>query len=213
MLTCFGAIEGPRQVRKTNHRLIDVLAITVCAVLTHAESFEDVALYGRLKEKWLRKFRELPNGIPSHDTFRREFMLIDAGRFEDCFLAWTRTVFTPPDDAAVRQIAIDGKAMRRSFDRRSGRSPLPVVSAFATHSGMTLAQRVVADKSGEAEVLLPFWKGWSWLARLSHLMRFMAERPLQTALSRKARIDPSYRGGEHHKPKQRLRWRPWKNKV
>ena len=70
------------------------------------------------KEKWLRRFLELPNGIPSHDRFRRVFMLIDAARFEACFLAWTRRVFSPPEQETLRQIAVDGKTMRRSFDRR-----------------------------------------------------------------------------------------------
>ena len=93
LLTSFGAIEEPRQVGKVDHLLIDVLAITVCAVLAHAETFEDIALYGKHKEKWLRHFLELPNGIPSHDTFRRVFMLVEAERFEACFVAWTRAVF------------------------------------------------------------------------------------------------------------------------
>ena len=78
LLTSFGAIEEPRQVGKVDHLLIDVLAITVCAVLAHAETFEDIAHYGKHKENWLRQFLELPNGIPSHDTFRRVFLLGEA---------------------------------------------------------------------------------------------------------------------------------------
>ncbi|MTH94675.1 transposase family protein [Roseibium sp. RKSG952] len=73
LLDSFSEIEDPRQGHKTEHLLVDILAITVCAILTHADSFEDIALYGRLKEDWLRRFLELPNGIPSHDTFRRVF--------------------------------------------------------------------------------------------------------------------------------------------
>ncbi len=80
LLTCFGEVEEPRQAGKALHCLEDVLAITVCAVLTHAESFEDIELYGHHKEKWLRQFLTLPTGIPSHDTFRRVFMLINAHR-------------------------------------------------------------------------------------------------------------------------------------
>ncbi len=159
LLRSFGAIEEPRQESKVDHLLIDILAITVCAVLAHAETFEDIELYGKHKEKWLRQFLQLPNGIPSHDTFRRVFMLIDAEHFEACFLSWTRAVFVPPEEDALRQIAVDGKSMRRSFDRRRGTSALHAVSAFATQSGVTLAQRVVAEKSGEAEVLLPLLRG------------------------------------------------------
>ncbi len=86
LLTCLGGIDEPRQAGKVEHRLIDVLAITVCAVLAQAESFEDIELYGRQKEKWLRRFLDLPNGTPSHDTFRRVFMLVKAEQFETCFL-------------------------------------------------------------------------------------------------------------------------------
>ena len=85
LLTSFGGIEDARQEGKVDHLLIDVLAITVCAVLAHAETFEDIALYGKHKEKWLRRFLDLPNGIPSHDTFRRVFMLVEAERFEASF--------------------------------------------------------------------------------------------------------------------------------
>ena len=80
LITEFGAIEDPRDPCRVEHRLIDILAIAVCAVLGHAESFEDLADYGRCKHAWLERFLALPNGIPSHDTFRRVFMLIDPDR-------------------------------------------------------------------------------------------------------------------------------------
>jgi predicted transposase YbfD/YdcC len=148
----FEAIEDPRCDWKVEHRLVDILVIAVCAVVGEAESFEDIALYGRCKQDWLRGFLELPNGIPSHDTFRRVLTLIDAERFERCFLGWVRSVFRP-DAAAPRQIAIDGKTVRRSFDRQDGRSPLHLVSAFATEHGLVLAQRAAEAKKGELSVL------------------------------------------------------------
>jgi hypothetical protein len=80
------AIEDPRCEWKVGHRLLDILTIAVCAVLGEAESFEDIALYGRCKEAWLRGFLALPNGIPSHDTFRRVLMLVDPDAFERSFL-------------------------------------------------------------------------------------------------------------------------------
>ena len=153
LLECLGNVEDPREPAKVEHRLIDVLAIAVCAVLANAESFEDIALYGRSKRAWLDRFLELANGIPSHDTFRRVLTLIDPGEFERGFLAWTRQAFVTGDDEAPPQIAVDGKAVRRSFDRRRGRTPLHLVSAFATTSGLVLAQRRTADKGGEAAVL------------------------------------------------------------
>ena len=158
LLECLGAVDDPRETGKVEHRLIDVLAIAVCAVLANAESFEDIALYGRSKRAWLSRFLELRGGIPSHDTFRRVLMLIDPQQFERGFLAWTRQAFDPgsedgADGDAPVQIAVDGKTVRRSFDRRRGRTPLHLVSAFATRSGLVLAQRRVADKGGEIGVL------------------------------------------------------------
>lgn len=182
LLTCFGSIEEPRQTGKVEHELIDVLAITVCAVLAHAETFEDIALYGTHKEKWLRQFLQLPNGVPSHDTFRRVFMLINAERFERCFLAWTRAAFTLPEKDVLHQIAVDGKTMRRSFDRRKGTSPLHVVSAFATQTGLTLAQRVIAEKSGEADALLPLLEGLDLSGALISLDALYARKPLANSI-------------------------------
>ena len=135
------AIEDPRCGWKVEHRLIDVLVIAVCAVLGEAESFEDIALYGRRKRDWLGTFLELPDGIPSHDTFRRVLMLVDPDAFERSFLGWVRAAFRPDADAP-RQVAIDGKTVRRSFDRKRDRSPLHLVSAYATEGGLVLAQRV-----------------------------------------------------------------------
>ena len=146
------SIEDPRCRWKIEHRLLDILVIAVCAVLGEAETFEDIALYGRCKEAWLRGFLALPNGIPSHDTFRRVFMLVDPDAFERCFLGWVRAVFRP-GEGAPRQVAIDGKTVRRSFDRKHGRSPLHLVSAYATEGGIVLAQRATEGKGGELAVL------------------------------------------------------------
>jgi predicted transposase YbfD/YdcC len=148
----FASIQDPRCEWRVEHRLVDILVIAVCAVLGEAESFEDIALYGRCKQEWLQRFLELPNGIPSHDTFRRVLMLVDPEAFERCFLGWVRAVFRSDEDAP-RQIAIDGKTVRGSFDRKHGRSPLHLVSAYATERGLVLAQRAAEEKKGELTVL------------------------------------------------------------
>jgi predicted transposase YbfD/YdcC len=147
----FEAIEDPRDPCKVEHRLIDILVIAVCAVIGAAESFEDVADYGRCKEAWLRRFLALPNGIPSHDTFRRVFMLIDPDRFERVFLAWVRSVFAPggSEPGQPRQVAVDGKTLRHSRDRDKGRHPLQLVSAYATGHGVMLGQAAVPPGAGE----------------------------------------------------------------
>src|SRR6187397_594358 len=152
LISKFAQIEDPRCDWRVEHKLLDILVIAVCAVIGEAESFEDIALYGRCKRDWLGRFLELPGGIPSHDTFRRVLMLIDPERFERCFLDWVRSVFRP-DAGAPRQIAIDGKTVRRSFDRQNGRSPLHLVSAFAVEHGLVLAQRATDAKRGELTVL------------------------------------------------------------
>src|SRR4051795_11140105 len=153
LITELASIEDPRCAWKVEHRLLDILVIAVCAVLGEAESFEDIALYGRCKRQWLEGFLSLPNGIPSHDTFRRVLMLIDPATFERCFLAWVRAVFRPEEEGAPHQVAIDGKTVRRSFDLRKGRSPLHLVSAYATEGGIVLAQRATETKGGELAVL------------------------------------------------------------
>jgi predicted transposase YbfD/YdcC len=152
LITEFAQLEDPRCDWLVEHKLIDILVIAVCAVIGEAESFEDIALYGRCKRGWLEQFLALPNGIPSHDTFRRVLMLVDPDHFERCFLDWVRSVFRP-DEAAPRQIAIDGKTARRSFDRRNGRSPLHLVSAFAVEHGLVLAQAATDAKRSELTVL------------------------------------------------------------
>jgi len=141
-----GVVEDPRCQGKIEHRLIDILVIAVCAVIACAESWDDIALYGRSKLGWLRTFLELPNGIPSHDTFRRVFMLIDPDAFERGFAAWVGSLV---DGFEREVVAIDGKTLRRSFDRGRERSPLHLVSAWASEQGLVLGQRRVHEASNE----------------------------------------------------------------
>jgi predicted transposase YbfD/YdcC len=142
----FSALEDPRCGGKVEHRLIDILIIAVCAVIAGAESWEDIALYGRSKIGWLGTFLALPNGIPAHDTFRRVFMLIDTACFEACFEAWARSFGATLDREVV---AIDGKTIRGSFDRGREQEALHVVSAWASERKLILGQRQVSDKSNE----------------------------------------------------------------
>jgi predicted transposase YbfD/YdcC len=152
LAACFAGLADPRETSRCDHQLVDILAIAVCAVVACAESWEDIELYGRSKQAWLGTFLALPNGIPSHDTFRRVLMLVDPDAFERCFLGWVREAFRPGEDGP-RQVAIDGKTVRRSFDLRKGRSPLHLVSAYATEGGIVLAQRATESKGGELAVL------------------------------------------------------------
>ena len=102
----FSLLTDPRIVLKTGHKLIDIVAITVCAVLAGADDWVEIATYARGKEDWFRTFLELPNGIPSHDTFGRVFARIEPEEFGKCLGSWIRDVF-PFTDTDI--IAIDGK--------------------------------------------------------------------------------------------------------
>lgn len=146
----FGQLDDPRVVGRTRHRLIDILVIAVCATICNADTWVDVAAYGRAKEAWLRTFLELPNGIPSHDTFGRVFAMIDPEQFQACFLAWIRAV------AAATQgeiIAVDGKTARRSHDRAAGQTGLHMISAWATEHHLVLGQRALSGKQNELSEL------------------------------------------------------------
>jgi predicted transposase YbfD/YdcC len=145
----FSELDDPRCPAKVEHRLIDILVIAVCAVIACADSWEDIALYGRSKLAWLRQFLALPNGIPSHDTFRRVFMLIDPDAFEVCFTAWVDALAIPAQRGQSEVVAIDGKTRRRSFDRSRDLAALHVVSAWASDQRLVLGQRRVDGKSNE----------------------------------------------------------------
>jgi hypothetical protein len=108
---------------------LDIITIALCAVLCGADSWVEVETFGTAKRAWLGTFLALPNGIPSHDTFRRVFAALDPTAFERCFLGWIQAVART---TVGEQIAIDGKTLRRSHDRANGQGPLHLVSAWAT---------------------------------------------------------------------------------
>src|SRR3954468_9471835 len=146
LAACFVGLADPRATRRCDHRLIDILVIAVCAVIACAESWCDIALYGRSKLAWLQRFLELSNGIPSHDTFRRVFMLLNADAFEACFARWAQSLMGEVEREGV---AIDGKTVRRSGSRRHDHGPLHLVSAWVSDQGLVLGQREVDGKSNE----------------------------------------------------------------
>ena len=146
LTACFDGLVDPRVTRRCDHRLIDILMIAVSAVIACAESWEDIELYGRSKQAWLKTFLALPNGIPSHDTFRRVFMLIDPDAFEGCFARWAQSLTSKVEREVV---AIDGKTVRRSGSSRHDHGPLHLVSAWASDQGLVLGQREVDGKSNE----------------------------------------------------------------
>ena len=146
IITHFEALKDPRQARKVEHKLIDIIVITVCAVICGADSRVEVEIFGRDREDWLRGFLDLPCGIPSHDTFGRVFSILSAVQFQRCFGSWIEAVF------AVTQgqvIAIDGKTLRKSYDRSSDKAAIHMVSAWATACRAVLGQLKTEEKSNE----------------------------------------------------------------
>jgi predicted transposase YbfD/YdcC len=119
--------------------------IAICATIANADSWEDIAVFGEGKQAWLKQWLTLPNGIPSHDTFKRVFENLDAAAFQQCFMGWVQAVFTRTEGQVI---AIDGKTARGTCDP-SGQASLHVVSAWATANNLTLAQVQVADKANE----------------------------------------------------------------
>lgn len=142
----FADLEDPRVGPHTLHKLIDILVITMCAVIAGCESFHQIAEYGRYKEAWLRNLLELPHGIPSHDTFARVWTVIDPAKFQECFMRWAAAL---RDATGGKVIAIDGKTLRRSFDQTEGLNPLHLVSAWCSENHISLGQVAVDAKSNE----------------------------------------------------------------
>src|ERR1044072_5844173 len=107
----FSSISDPRIDRSKRHKLIDILVIAICATICGADGWEEFELFGQAKQEWFQQFLELPNGIPSHDTFRRVFARLAPGEFQQSFLQWVRSVTAITEGQVV---AIDGKQSRRS---------------------------------------------------------------------------------------------------
>jgi len=151
----FATLTDPRVERGKEHLLVDILTITLCAVICGADDWVAVATFGELKEPWLRTFLALPNGIPSHDTFGRVFRLLDPDELRRCFLTWVQAVVAAPGEQDApgslgpQVVAVDGKTLRRSHDRRTGKDALHLVSAWAAESGLVVGQVATDAKSNE----------------------------------------------------------------
>jgi predicted transposase YbfD/YdcC len=142
----FDTLEDPRIERCKRHLLGDILFLAVCAMIAGANDFVAMQKFGHAKHDWLKKFLDLPNGIPSHDTLGRVFALLDGERFIRCFLGWVRTVHRV---TAGEIVAVDGKTARASLDRAKGQNPLHVVSAWASANRVVLGEVMVDAKSNE----------------------------------------------------------------
>ena len=149
----FQDLTDPRVERTRKHPLINIVFIAACGVLSGANSFAAIEEFGLDRRTWFARFLDLTNGIPSDDTFARVLARIDPGAFEKCLLSWMQAVQEITDH---RLIAIDGKTLRGSYDRRDGKAAIHMVSAWASENTLSLGQVVVNEKSNEITAI-PEW--------------------------------------------------------
>jgi len=142
----FADLEDPRIDRTKLHQLLDIIIIAICAVICGADTWVDVEEFGNAKIDWFRTFLELPNGIPSHDTFGRVFALLDPDQFRCGFVSWVQGISQITDGEIV---ALDGKRLRRSHDSALGKAAIHMVSAWASANRLVLGQLKVDEKSNE----------------------------------------------------------------
>src|SRR5688572_10890304 len=144
-LDYFKDLPDPRQRGKVVYPLDEVLLLCLLAVLGGAETFVDIALFGAKKLGLLRRFRPFRDGTPSHDHLGDIFATLDAEKFQGCFVAWVAAI----TGASADVIAIDGKTLRRSYQKKGAKAPIHMVSAFAARQRLVLGQVKVAEKSNE----------------------------------------------------------------
>ena len=144
--TCFADLHDPRVQGRCDHKLLDILALALLATLCGADDWSEIETFGHARENWLRTFLELPNGIPSDDTIRRVFGLLERQQFADGLFAWTRAL---NETLGGKVSPIDGKTLRLSFRTNAGLGPLHLVTAWAAENGLTLGQVACAAKSNE----------------------------------------------------------------
>lgn len=157
LITIFSEAPDPRVERTREHKLVDILVIAIRAVIGGADGWTDVETFGKAKEAWFRTFLELPNGIPSHDTFGRVFARLDPKAFAASFQLLVdeirHCIASSRGAEVVEQIAIDGKVSRATRDTRKRLKALCVVSAWATQARLVLGQRAAESKSNEQRAI------------------------------------------------------------
>lgn len=141
----FAQVEDPRMDRTKRHRLRDIIILAICGVICGAEGWVEIEEFGKAKEVFFTELLDLPNGIPSHDTFGRVFALLDSKQFEARFVQWVQGI----SRTVKGVVAIDGKTLRRSHDRGNGKKALHLVSAWAVENRLILAQLATEEKSNE----------------------------------------------------------------
>lgn len=146
LVICWESVVDPRMDRNRRHKLVDILVLALCGFLGGCESWVDVEMFGISKQEWFEKFLDLPNGIPSHDTFGRVFALLDPQQLLQVLQQFVQAVVGHLQGKAV---AIDGKTLAGSGECTTGKQALHLVSAWATEQGVVLGEVASADHSNE----------------------------------------------------------------
>jgi predicted transposase YbfD/YdcC len=146
LIECLSSIPDYRVGNAVEHKLIDIMAIAILGTICCADTWTDIEDFGEAKKEWLSTFLELPNGIPSHNTFGRVFANIDPEAFHNAFIEW---VSGTTDLIKGQVISIDGKTVRRSHDRKNNKPAIHVVSAWANENKLVLGQKKVDGKTNE----------------------------------------------------------------
>ena len=148
----FADLKDPRVERTKLYPLMDIVLIALCAIICGAEGWEDMQEWGEARLPWLREHlgMQLPHGIPTDDTFRRVFSALDPTSFQSCFVEWVQAIQV---STKGHVIALDGKTLRRSFDRATGKKAVHMVSAWASHNRLVLAQMAVDEKTNEIKAI------------------------------------------------------------
>src|SRR4051794_40743280 len=141
----FETLTDPRIERRNLHKLHDIVFITIAAVLCGCDEWNDIEEFGTIRYDRLKTILELPNGIPSHDTFNRVFSLLDPQQLQQCFTSWIQAVAKVKEGSII---SIDGKRMCNSGEGGS-KAIIHMVSAWSSANNMVLAQQKVDDKSNE----------------------------------------------------------------
>ncbi|MCS3612910.1 ISAs1 family transposase [Salinibacter ruber] len=147
--TYFEEVTDPRIERRKEHTLLDIIGLTICAVVAGADTFTGIERFGEAREEWLRQFLELKNGIPSHDTIGGVWGRVDPKEFEAGFRGWIEGL----TDSVEQVVAIDGKTLRRSYDRGSGKAALQMIDVWSCKHELVLGQEAVPEETNETGAL------------------------------------------------------------
>ena len=150
LITCFSKLKDPRVLGRVDYPLIEIIIISICAIICGANHWKAIADFGKAKEDWLKTFLELENGIPSAQTFGRVFSLICPKKLLDCFKEWCKKTTGLPEESII---AIDGKTVRKSGCKSIGFKPLHLINAYAIEQKILLSSSKTPDKTNEIKAI------------------------------------------------------------